>query len=94
MASKLEKIRRDRLSEVDDILDLFQGKLGLDDILNQDFSLITDLANVRDKKNSDRLAQQQKSASKKDMVEHVTGVSSTKKKITKSSVSKTKKQSV
>lgn len=60
MVSKLDKIRKERLSEVDDILDLFQGKLGLSDILNQDYSLITDLANVRDEKNSERLAQQKK----------------------------------
>ncbi len=74
MSHKLDKIRKDRLSEVDDILDLFQGKLGLNDILNQDFSLITDLANVRDEKNSERLAQQKKlnDPNKKTVMDHVT----------------------
>lgn len=44
---KLEDIRKKRLSEVDYILDLFQGSLSLSEILNQDYSLISDLANIR-----------------------------------------------
>lgn len=97
MSNKLDKIRKERLSEVDEILDLFQGKLGLDDILNQDYSLITDLANVRDEKNAERIAQQNKlnPPKKETFAEKMAGTSN-KKDTTKSSVSKpkTKKRSV
>lgn len=70
-ARKLEEMRKSRISEIDDILDLFQGKLGLDDILNQDYSLITDLANVRNEKNDERLAKQKSSAPPKTLVDRV-----------------------
>jgi len=74
MGSKLEKIRKDRLSEIDEILDLFQGKLGLDDILNQDYSLITDLANVRSEKNKEILEKQKSASSKKSLEEKMVNV--------------------
>jgi hypothetical protein len=57
MASQLEEIKRVRLSEIDDLLDLYNGKISLDDILNQDYSFISDLANVRNDKNLERLAE-------------------------------------
>lgn len=63
MTSKLDSIRKERLSEINDILEEFQGKLSLDDILNQDYSLITDLYNVRAEKNAlmvEELKKQQK----------------------------------
>ena len=95
MAFKLDKIRKDRLSEVDEILDLFQGKLGLDDILNQDYSLITDLANIRDEKNAELLAQVRKPGKPGTVLEHIVGEDGNKNNNkTKSSVSKKKKRSV
>ena len=95
MASKLEKIRKERLSEIDDLLDLFPGKLGLDDILNQDYSLITDLANVRDEKNTARLAKQNVNKPQNTLLENVTGdKKGNKKSSTKPSVSKNKRRSV
>jgi hypothetical protein len=95
MSNKLDRIRKERLSEVDEILDLFQGKLSLDDILNQDYSLITDLALVRDEKNNERIARQNKLNTPKGetLVDKVVGPSN-KKNTTKSSVSNTKKRSV
>ena len=94
MSYKLDKIRKDRLSEIDEILDLFQGKLGLDDILNQDYSLITDLANVRDEKNAERIEQQNRANTKREtLTEKVVGQGNNRN-TTKSSVSKTKKRSV
>jgi hypothetical protein len=95
MSERLDRIRKERLSEVDEILDLFQGKLGLDDILNQDYSLITDLASVRDEKNAERIAQQKKMipTKKETLSEKVVGAGN-KNNVTKSSVSKTKKRSV
>lgn len=97
MSFKLDKIRKDRLSEVDEILDLFQGKLGLDDILNQDYSLITDLANIRDEKNAERLAKQKKSMKPQTLAEQAGGTTDRngdKRNGTKSSVSNPKKRSV
>lgn len=64
MSNRIDEIRRDRLSEIDDIMDLFPGKLSLDDILNQDYSLITDLASVRDEKNTKFAAEQAKKLKK------------------------------
>jgi len=60
MASQLDEIRKTRLSEIDDLLDLYNGKISLEDILNQDYSFISDLANVRNEKNEARLAEAKK----------------------------------
>ena len=96
MAYKLDKIRKDRISEIDDLLAMFPSQLGLEDILNQDYSLITDLANVRDEKNTERLAKQKKiNTSPTTLLENVTGVkNSNRENATKPSVSKNKKRSV
>lgn len=56
-------MRQDRLSEIDDLLELFKGYLTLDDILDQDYSLISDLAEVRIKKINE-LSDQTKAPSK------------------------------
>lgn len=52
----MDTIRKQRLSEIDDLLELFQGKLTLDDILDQDYSLISELAQVREEKNKELYA--------------------------------------
>ena len=52
----MDMIRKQRLSEIDDLLELFQGKLTLDDILDQDYSLISELAQVREEKNRELYA--------------------------------------
>ena len=56
MSNKMDMIRKQRLSEIDDLLELFQGKLTLDDILDQDYSLISELAQVREEKNKELYA--------------------------------------